>query len=86
MHLAEDQHHIISVDSTRRKLGNPAVVGLAGFGLTTLVLQFHNIGWMAPVGPVICLGLIFGGAAQLFAGMSQIKGIAPAFLYDFWID
>jgi len=26
------------------KLGNPAVVGLAGFGLTTLMLQFHNLG------------------------------------------
>ena len=26
-------------------LGNPAVVGLAGFGLTTLILQFHNLGW-----------------------------------------
>jgi succinate-acetate transporter protein len=25
-------------------MGNPSVVGLAGFGLTTLLLQFHNIG------------------------------------------
>ncbi|HCB14750.1 MAG TPA: hypothetical protein DEP36_14450, partial [Gammaproteobacteria bacterium] len=30
---------------SEQKLGNPAVVGLAGFGLTTLVLQFHNVGW-----------------------------------------
>ena len=27
-----------------QKLGNPAVVGLAGFGTTTLLLQFHNLG------------------------------------------
>jgi succinate-acetate transporter protein len=25
------------------KLGNPAVVGLGGFGMTTLILQFHNL-------------------------------------------
>src|SRR5690349_14170637 len=45
------------------KVGNPAVVGLAGFGMTTLLLQFHNIG-MIGIGPIIWLGLIFGGAAQ----------------------
>ncbi|MCM8595281.1 GPR1/FUN34/YaaH family transporter, partial [Accumulibacter sp.] len=47
-----------------QKLGNPAVVGLAGFGLTTMVLQFHNVGWMG-LGPVVWLGLIFGGLAQM---------------------
>lgn len=52
--------------------GNPAVVGLAGFGLTTLVLQFHNLGW-AGVGPVIWLGLIFGGLAQMIAGFQEMK-------------
>jgi uncharacterized protein len=54
------------------KLGNPAVVGLAGFGLTTLLLQFHNVGWMG-LGPVIWTGLIFGGAAQLLAGLQEMK-------------
>lgn len=53
-------------------LGNPAVVGLAGFGLTTLILQFHNVGWMG-LGPVIWLGLIFGGLAQLIAGLQEMK-------------
>jgi len=55
-----------------QKLGNPAVVGLGGFGLTTLILQFHNVGWMG-VGPVIWLGLIFGGLAQMIAGLQEIK-------------
>lgn len=54
------------------RMGNPAVVGLAGFGLTTLVLQFHNVGWME-LGPVIWLGLIFGGGAQLIAGLQEMK-------------
>ena len=54
------------------KLGNPAVVGLAGFGLTTLVLQFHNLG-LCGLGPVFALAVIFGGAAQLFAGFQEMK-------------
>lgn len=53
------------------KVGNPAVVGLAGFGLTTMVLQFHNIGWMEGTAPVVWLGLIFGGFAQLVAGLQE---------------
>jgi succinate-acetate transporter protein len=55
-----------------QKLGNPAVVGLAGFGLTTMVLQFHNVGWMG-LGPVVWLGLIFGGLAQMIAGLQEMK-------------
>jgi hypothetical protein len=55
-----------------QKLGNPAVVGLAGFGLTTMVLQFHNVGWIG-LGPVVWLGLIFGGLAQMIAGLQEMK-------------
>lgn len=58
--------------SSGPKLANPAVVGLAGFGLTTLLLQFHNVGWMG-MGPVIWVGLIFGGTAQLIAGLQEMK-------------
>ncbi len=54
-------------------LGNPAVVGLAGFGLTTLILQFHNLG-LCGLGPVIACGLIFGGLAQLIAGTAGVQG------------
>ncbi len=54
------------------KLGNPAVVGLAGFGMTTMVLQFHNLGWCG-IAPVIWLGLVFGGSAQLIAGLMEFK-------------
>ncbi len=58
--------------SEQSKLGNPGVVGLAGFGLTTLVLQFHNLGWCG-IGPVVALGLMFGGLAQLIAGYQEFK-------------
>lgn len=52
--------------------GNPAVVGLAGFGISTLLLQFHNLGWCG-VGPVFALAIVFGGLAQLIAGFQEFK-------------
>lgn len=54
------------------KLGNPAVVGLAGFGLTTLLLQLHNLG-LCGLGPVLAMGIIFGGLAQFIAGFMEQK-------------
>ena len=53
-------------------MGNPAVVGLAGFGLTTFLLQFHNVGWCG-VGPIVAMAFIFGGLAQLIAGFLEFK-------------
>jgi uncharacterized protein len=52
------------------KLGNPAVVGLAGFGLTTLLLQIHNLGYCS-TGPVLAMGIMFGGLAQMIAGLQE---------------
>ncbi len=52
--------------------GNPAVVGLAGFGLTTLLLQFHNLGWCG-TGVVFCTAIVLGGGAQLIAGLQEFR-------------
>ena len=52
------------------KKGNPAVVGLAGFGLTTLLLQLHNLGFIG-LGPVLAMGIMFGGLSQLIAGFQE---------------
>lgn len=54
------------------KLGNPGVVGLGGFGFTTLILQFHNLGWCG-LSPVLASALIFGGLAQLIAGLQEMR-------------
>lgn len=54
------------------KYGNPAVVGLAGFGTTTLLLQLHNLGF-AGTGVVFCCAMMFGGLAQLIAGFLEFK-------------
>lgn len=71
--------------------GNPGVVGLSGFALTTMLLQFHNVGWCG-VGPVIALGLIFGGMAQMIAGFQEFRcgnnfGYSAFVAYGcFWIS
>ncbi len=54
------------------KNGNPAVVGLAGFGMTTFLLQLHNLGLLG-FGPVLAMGIIFGGLAQMIAGFQEQK-------------
>ncbi len=74
-----------------KKLGNPAVVGLAGFGMTTLILQFYNLGWSG-LAPVLWIGLVFGGTAQLIAGLLEFNngnnfGFAAFTGYGaFWIS
>jgi succinate-acetate transporter protein len=47
---------------------NPAALGLAGFGLNTILLQIHNIGWMDSTLPLI-YGFFWGGVAQVIAGI-----------------
>lgn len=72
------------------KQGNPAVVGLAGFGLTTLLLQFHNLGWCG-TGIVFCAALVLGGGAQMIAGFQEFRcgnnfGYSAFSVYGaFWI-
>jgi hypothetical protein len=55
------------------KLANPAPLGLAGFGMTTILLNIHNAGFF-PVGSMIlAMGLCYGGVAQIIAGILEFK-------------
>ena len=58
--------------SNEKPIGNPAVVGLAGFGITTILLQFHNMGWSG-TGTVFCAAMMIGGLMQLIAGFQEFK-------------
>ncbi|MGD2248721.1 MAG: acetate uptake transporter [Candidatus Methanofastidiosia archaeon] len=57
------------------EIANPAPLGLAGFGLTTLVLNVVNAGIIPveSIGMVLPLGLFYGGLAQFIAGMWEFK-------------
>ncbi|MGB9740192.1 MAG: acetate uptake transporter [Candidatus Bathyarchaeia archaeon] len=56
------------------KSANPAPLGLLGFGITTVLLNFvHN----AQLGPldtmVLAMGIAYGGLAQVIAGIMEYK-------------
>jgi succinate-acetate transporter protein len=57
------------------KIANPAPLGLAAFGLTTLVLNIVNAGIVSAdsIGMVLPLGMFYGGIAQFAAGMWEFK-------------
>ena len=54
---------------------NPAALGLAGFGLTTVLLSLINAGLLPAGGePVVFpLAIAFGGTAQMIAGIMEYK-------------
>jgi hypothetical protein len=57
------------------KLANPAPLGLAGFGITTLLLNVVNAEIISKdaIGMVLPVGLFYGGLAQFMAGMWEAK-------------
>lgn len=59
-------------EGVKPAFANPAAVGLGGFGATTLLLQFHNLGFVG-TGAVMWLAFFFGGLAQLVAGFQEFR-------------
>ena|SRR5579862_1047245 len=57
------------------KRTNPAPLGLAGFGLTTILLSLVNAGVLPGAGQsvVLPLALFFGGLIQLIAGVMEYR-------------
>ena len=57
------------------KAANPGPLGLAGFGLTTVVLSCVNAGILPPaaVAAVVPLAFAYGGVAQIIAGVLEFK-------------
>ncbi|MBZ5589492.1 MAG: acetate uptake transporter [Acidobacteriia bacterium] len=52
---------------------NPAPLGLLGFGLTTVLLNFHNAGFYPLDSMILAMGIFYGGMAQIFAGIFEWK-------------
>jgi succinate-acetate transporter protein len=57
---------------TEPQWGNPGALGLFGFGFNTILLQIHNLGLIASTMPLV-YGLIWGGVAQIIAGVIDGK-------------
>jgi len=52
---------------------NPAAFGLCGFGMTTLLLNLHNVGLFPLDSMIMAMGIFFGGIAQVIVGKIEAK-------------
>jgi hypothetical protein len=56
------------------KSANPAPLGLLGFGMTTVLLNFvHNARLGSIDGVILGMGIFYGGLAQIIAGILEYK-------------
>jgi succinate-acetate transporter protein len=53
--------------------GNPAPLGLMGFGMTTVLLNMHNAGFFPLDTMILAMGIFYGGIAQVIAGIMEWK-------------
>lgn len=63
------RNNIFLVDDT----ANPAPLGLCAFGMTTILLSLHNAGFTALTSPIISMAILYGGIAQVIAGVLEWK-------------
>ena len=57
-----------------QKVANPAPLGLLGFGMTTILLNFvHNARLGQVDGMIFGMGIFYGGLAQVIAGILEYK-------------
>src|SRR5690349_24891041 len=61
------------MNDTRDTTGNPAPLGLLGFGMTTVLLNFHNAGFFELNAMILAMGICYGGVAQIIAGIMEWK-------------
>jgi len=52
---------------------NPAPLGLCAFGMTTVLLNFHNAGFYELNSMILAMGLFYGGLAQVIAGIIEAR-------------
>lgn len=68
--LTETEIQIIKQQDTS---SNPAPLGLMGFGMTTVLLNFHNAGIFQLGSMILAMGFFYGGFAQIIAGLMEWK-------------
>jgi uncharacterized protein len=60
-----------SITQIKDTTANPAPLGLLGFGMTTVLLNLHNAGYYELNSMVLAMGICYGGAAQIIAGIME---------------
>jgi len=76
---------------TSDNLANPGPLGLLGFGLTTILLSVHNLGFFGADKTIMVCAIFLGGLAQVIAGLIEFKRNKPftatvfTFFGMFWL-
>src|SRR6266705_2058539 len=60
-----------SITQLKDTTGNPAPLGLLGFGMTTVLLNLHNAGFYELNSMILAMGICYGGTAQIIAGIME---------------
>jgi len=63
----------MSTQTPSSNIANPAPLGLLGFGMTTVLLNLHNAGFIPLSIVIVAMGFALGGAAQIIAGIMEFK-------------
>ncbi|WP_086982165.1 acetate uptake transporter [Vibrio aphrogenes] len=59
--------------ATTTKPANPGPLGLMAFGMTTILLNLHNVGLFPLSSVILAMGIFYGGIAQVIAGIMEYK-------------
>jgi len=74
--MAEKDFATITIDGKKllkHTQANPAPLGLIAFGLTTVLLNFHNAGFYGLGSVIIAMGIAYGGIAQIIASAMEYR-------------
>lgn len=72
--MKEASHKQRRLGNVNEKTANPAPLGLLGFGMTTILLNFVHNAQLGQIDSMILgMGLAYGGLAQVIAGVMEYK-------------
>src|SRR2546423_13445333 len=60
-----------SATQIKDNTGNPAPLGLLGFGMTTVLLNLHYAGFYELNSMILAMGICYGGVGQIIAGIME---------------
>lgn len=84
--------HRVVMATLRDVTANPAPLGLMAFGMTTVLLNIHNAGFIGLNSMILAMGVFYGGLAQVIAGIMEWRknstfGMTAFLSYGlFWIS
>lgn len=68
----EKGNHIVTANISEMT-ANPSPLGLLGFGMTTVLLNIHNAGFIPMSAMILAMGIFYGGIGQVIAGIMEWK-------------